>query len=99
MRTARFLASDSERRSRCSFSRCTSSLWYAAASALLCNATGRQGQKAVNTEFLRICNRSEHGKLRSASSCTECFLSPHHMGQARLFACPSNTALHTSAHR
>ena len=48
MRTARFLASDSERRSRCSFSRCTSSLWYAAASALLCNAAGRQGQKAAN---------------------------------------------------
>lgn len=33
---ARFLARDSERLSRCSLSRETSSLWYACASALLC---------------------------------------------------------------
>ncbi len=36
---ARFLASDSDRLSRCSFRRDTSSLWYACASALLCSST------------------------------------------------------------
>ena len=35
-RMARFLASDSERRSRCSFSRLISSLWYSACSTFFC---------------------------------------------------------------
>lgn len=36
MRNARFFASDSERRSRASFMRCISTLWYSAASARAC---------------------------------------------------------------
>lgn len=36
MRTARFFARDSDRRSRASFNRDSRSLWYSAASALLC---------------------------------------------------------------
>ena len=35
-RMARFLASDSDRRSRCSFSRDMSSLWYSACSVFFC---------------------------------------------------------------
>ena len=45
-RMARFLARDSDRRSRCSLSRDMSSLWYSACSVFFCG--GHKQQRAVS---------------------------------------------------